>query len=175
MTRKTVGEISTELKKKAHENTHSADEQMREQLGDYESHISQTVSRGRSDHIGDFYVVVITKKERLMDNVLRNYFFTRQTCPTPEYDQIVYQYHRSTDTIEFLWVVPSKHACEMYKQNKLDIAQEEWELLKYVLEFEDGTLLKKSKKLNNEQDEGNKICQTKKHTIPKSSNLILSP
>jgi hypothetical protein len=63
----------------------------------------------------------------------------------------------------------------MYKQNKLDIAQEEWELLKYVLEFEDGTLLKKSKKLNNEQDEGNKICQTKKHTIPKSSNLILSP
>jgi len=55
-----------------------------------------------------FYVCVITKKERLMDNVLRNYFLARSTCPTPQYDQTVYKYHRDSGAIQFLWVLPSK-------------------------------------------------------------------
>lgn len=150
--RDTVGAISLELQKKAQDNTHSAEEQMREQLDDYERNIVDVINRDKPLYNHDFYVVVLTKKERLMPNVLRNYFFTRSTCPTPEYDQTVYQYHKKADDLEFLWVVPSKHTCEMYKQNALTIPKEEKELLRYVLDFEDGSLLKKTLKMNNEID-----------------------
>lgn len=149
-TRKTVGQISTTLQAKAHDDTHSATDQMREQLKDYEQHVFSTLRSGKSDYNGTFYVVVLTKKERLMPNVLRNYFFTRSTCPTPEYDQAVYQYSRSDDKLDFLWVVPSKHTCEMYKERAVTIPTEEKELLHYVLDFEDGTLFKKALVLNKE-------------------------
>jgi len=151
MTReKTVGQISTELKEDALDNTHTAEDQMREQLEKYEADIFKAITDAKKKFDADFYVVALTKKERLMDNVIRIYFFARLSCPTPEYDQAVYFYDRKLDKIEFLWVVPSKHTCEMYKQDILQVPTEERQLLKYVLDFEDGTLLKYAKLRNNE-------------------------
>ena len=37
----------------------------------------------RTSMDGDFYIVGILKKERLLDNVLRNYFIPTLACPTP--------------------------------------------------------------------------------------------
>jgi len=152
MTRETVGKIATELKQQAVSNTHSAHEQMQECLTDYDAHINQCLNDHKAKFPGDFYVVVITKKERLLDNVLRNYFTARLSCPTPDYDQTVYKYTRHDDSLEFLWVIPSKDACLMLKENFLLIPQEERGLLKYVLDFADGTLFKLAKKLNGEED-----------------------
>ena len=151
MTReKTVGQISTELKEKASDNTHTAIDQMREQLSDYEANVIDTVNEGKKKFEGNFYVVVLTKKERLMDNVIRLYFFVRISCPTPEYDQVVYRYDRKDDRLDFLWVVPSKHTCEMYKAHPLEVPKEEKMLFNFVLDFEDGTLTKKVMAYNNE-------------------------
>lgn len=147
---KTVGAVSIDIAQKARDNDHSAEDQMREQLSDYESNILHALGDGKSRYITDFYVVVLTKKERLMPNVLRNYFFTRLSCPTPEYDQAVYKYHRSEDHLEFMWVVPSKHTCEMYKHYALEVPKEERELFQFVLDFEDRTLLKKALEMNAE-------------------------
>lgn len=157
MRKKTVGQISTELKENSVDNTHTAEEQMREQLEKYESDVLKSVQDAKKRFEGDFYVVALTKKERLMDNVVRIYFFARFSCPTPEYDQAVYFYNRKADKIEFLWVVPSKHTCEMYKENVLEVPSEERELLKYVLHFEDGTLLKYAKIRNNEKMHTNQL------------------
>ena len=150
--RDTVGKISLELSQKAPE-TRDPIEQMREQLTDYEKNIVDCVMRCRQEFEGDFYVVVATKKERLMQNVLRNYFWGRLTCPTPQYDEAVYKYDRNAEEVQFLWVVPSKDTCEVMKAHAMEVIAEERELLDFVLKFYDGTLLRVAKKLNGERDD----------------------
>jgi len=149
--RDTVGKISLELQEKSIQDDHTAREQADEQLKDFEDNIQQCVERCKQDYIGDFYVIVITKKERLMKNVLRNYFTGRQTCPTPEYDQTVYRYNRKAGNIEFLWVIPAKDVCAYMITNALELPPEQRELLEFVMDFTDGTLLNLAKKLNGEE------------------------
>lgn len=151
MNRETIGKIATDLLPHQLDDTHSAEDQMRECLTDWDNNIDSAIESGLKAYMtGDFYVVVSTKKERLLSNVIRNYFFARYTCPSPEYDQTVYHYHRNSDTVEFLWVIPSKDTVEYFASHPLEIHGDERELLDYVLSFRDGTLLKKALKLNKE-------------------------
>lgn len=164
--RETVGKISSELLTQAPE-TRDPIELQREMQKNYIDNLvlavghaqkkfnCTTLHEGEScDYAqpreGDFYIVVISKKEPLMQNVLRNYFLTRDACPTPDYDQAVYKYIKETEQIEFLWVVPSKDTCLLFKQNALQVPASEQHLLKFVLDFADGTLFKLAKKLNGE-------------------------
>lgn len=156
--RETVGAISTQLKEKA-DYSYDAIELQREMQKDYEANIIECVENGKKDFDDDFFVVVTTKKERLMDNVLRNYFLARNSCPSPTWDQVVYRYHRKNDHIEFLWVIPSQDTCELFKDNILSIAPEERPLLQYILDFEDKTLLRLSRTLNGEDIESD-WCST---------------
>lgn len=153
---KTVGKISTDLQRKAPDSRDPIEIQ-RAIHHDYEKHFSECVDNALKTIEGDFYVCVITKKERLMNNVLRNYFLSRSTCPTPDYDQTVYKYHRNSGTVEFLWVLPSKDTCELFKQNALQIAPEERHLLDFILMDSSGELLALSKKLNGEKKESIKL------------------
>lgn len=151
MTKDTVGKLSSELLPKQVDDTHSAHDQMLEQLSDYDKNIFACAEHGKSQYHGDFYIVVTTKRERLLSNVIRNYFLTRLTCPTPEYDQVVYRYNRADESIDFLWVIPSKDACQFMQSHALEIPKPEHELLNFVLRFMSGDLLKEAKKLNGEQ------------------------
>lgn len=153
MTRETVGKLSSDLIVKSSDNKHSAHDQMEEQLKDYEKNVDDAIRQGVKLFDGDFYVVVLTKKERLMENVIRNYFFPRSTCPTPEWDQAVYRYLRGSGTVQFLWVVPSKDTCEYMQRNALSIDKSERQLLDYVLSFYDNSLLRFAKRMNGELDD----------------------
>jgi hypothetical protein len=151
---KTVGEWSLELSKQDPGN-HTAIDQMREQLDDYEKNVHDCVSAHLGKFEGDFYVVVLTKKERLMQNVLRGYFFARQSCPTPDYDQAVYKYSREDDRLDFMWVVPNSDSVNYMKNNPHKVPKDKYALLKFVLQFADGSLLRLAKKLNNEKKDSN--------------------
>lgn len=150
MKRDTVGKISSELIQKMPESQDPI-ELERAMHENYERHIFDCVDRGTKEFFGDFYVIVITKRERLMNNVIRDYFFPRQSCPTPDWDQVVYRYHRTAEILEFLWVIPSKDTCEHLTINALSVVESERDLLNFVLEFNDGSLLRLAKKLNGEQ------------------------
>ncbi len=152
MTRETIGKISSDLIIKSPETT-SPIEQMRESLSEYDQNVWECVDRCKKEFPGDFYVTVITKNERLMPNVFRNYFYGRLSCPTPDWDQTVYKYKRKTDDVVFMWVIPSKDACEYLTINALQVVKEEQVLLKYVLAFNDGTLMKLAKDLNGEKED----------------------
>lgn len=147
--RDTVGKISTDLLQKESPENNPV-ELEREMHTDYEKNFWECLDAYKKNYDGDFYVVVVTKRERLMPNVLRNYFFARTSCPTPEYDQAVYKYHAQDQRVEFLWVVPSKDSCEHLSYNRLQVVPEEQGLLHYVLQFIDGDLLTLAKKLNKE-------------------------
>jgi hypothetical protein len=155
----TVGKLSAQLLKSAKDDTHSAEEQMREQLTDYDRHIFECVERGKKEFPNDFYVVVITKKEKLMRNVLRCYFAPRITCPTPDYDQTLYKFIRKEEHLEFMWVLPSQETCQFFVANALQVPADERDLLNFILQFTDGSLLKLAKKLNNEEPDSILIAQ----------------
>jgi len=149
--KETVGKIAVELRDKEAP-TQDPIELEREMHKDYEKNVFEAIERGKKEHDSNFYVVVITKRERLLENIIRNYFTTRLSCPTPEWDQTVYLYERSPERIILLWVIPSKEACSYLQQYATQVDPSEHDLLRYVIQFHDGTLLKFSKKLNGEQE-----------------------
>lgn len=147
--REKVGKISNDLIVKEPE-TKSPIEQMRENLTDYDKHIHECIERGKKDIVGNFYIIVITKKEPLMPNVMRNYFGFRISCPTPDYDQTVYKYTLNNDQIEFLWVIPDRTTCIYLIEHRFEVVPEEYQLLDFVLKFSTGELFKQCQKLNGE-------------------------
>lgn len=151
---KTVGQISLELQQKTPDSIDPIEIE-RELHAEYDKNIFECVDEGKKEIFGDFYVVVITKKEPLMPNVLRSYFTSRKTCPTPDYDQTVYTYIAKDDSLEFMWVLPDKNTCEIMRDRALEIVPEERDLRDFVLSFYDKTLLRLAKKLNGEEDSSN--------------------
>jgi hypothetical protein len=147
--KKTVGQHSVELNSKKPDSANVIDLQ-RSMQSEYTKYFLETLYEGKKQYQDDFYIVVITRRDRLMDNVVRNQFLHRKSCPTPDYDQVAYKYNKKDDNITFLWVLPDKTTAQLLKENALLVAGEEKELLRYVLEDSAGDLLIKSKKLNGE-------------------------
>jgi hypothetical protein len=174
MKRKTMGAVATDLLNKAPESNTVIDIQ-REAQKEYIENLEWAVrhakkevdcshliggGRGHEDCatreplMGDFYVVVITKKEKLLQNVLRNQFFTTISCPTPDYNQSVFKYHDKTGDLEYLWTVPDEESCAVYYENAAIVVPEERQLLGFVLDFLNGALLQKARRLNGEISTG---------------------
>jgi len=149
---KTVGELSQDLLLKATPTSHSVSEQAGEQLEDFEKNVYLCLEKHKKLFDGDFFIVVLTKKEKLLENVIRNYFYGRISCPTPNYDQIVYKYSRKEDSVEPLWVIPDKKTCKYFKEYTTEVNPTQFELLSNVLKFADGSLFKLAKELNGEKD-----------------------
>lgn len=149
MKQEKVGAASSLLMNQEH-TPHSAIDYERAMHKDFEKEINDCILRHLTTFQGDFYIVVLRKRERLMSNVYRNYFFARKSCPTPTYDQIVYKYNKQQGIIEFVWVVPDLETATIFRENALEIDPQEKELLNFVLSFYDGTLDKLAQTLNNE-------------------------
>ena len=150
--RDTVGAISSRLIQQAPQTTDPIELQ-RSMQEEYIKNLCECVDKHKNTFFGDFFIIVITKNERLMPNVFRNYFTARQTCPTPDYDQTVFRYNRQAEQIEFIWVIPSQDASHHLKINAHLVAKEEQDLLKFVLAFADGSLYKIAKKFNGEKED----------------------
>lgn len=116
------------------------------------------VCKDRTSMTGDFYVSALLKKEKLLQNVLRNYFIPTKCCPTPNFDQTVYKYNAKKEAIEFLWVIPDQETCLTFKDNKQIIVPEERGLLQFILDYYNGNLHRICKKLNGEtMDAGSQL------------------
>lgn len=145
----TVGEISAQL---AQSSNGSQDpmELQREMTKEYCDNVIQAATEGLKYYDKPFYVVVITKREYLMQNVIRSYYFHRGTCPTPDYDQAVFQFDPKRESFQEVWVIPDRDTALMLYENALEVAPEERQLLNYVLDFESGALFQKAITLNGE-------------------------
>jgi len=149
----TIGQLAydIETKEQLPQDAIELGREMRDGKDGYLHHLFEAVENGKKQFHGDFFIVVLSKRERLLTKVFRNYFFARQSCPTPTYDQTVFRYLRNDDVIEFIWTVPDLETATVFKANRHQVAPEEMELLKFVLDFYDGTLDKIAKTLNNEE------------------------
>ena len=161
-TTETVGKYSYELQQKTDENINPIELQRaihegNESEDSFENQVRLAVERGCKDFDGDFYITVLFKKERLMVNVVRQYFIPRESCPRPEYDQIVYRYHRDSHDLEFIWVIPDKMTCEVLPANKALLAPDQKDLLKFIIQFQNGELDQLSDTLNEKSPRVNYI------------------
>ena len=170
--KETVGKLAFDLMSKPQENSDPI-AQGKAMLVDYEKNLNQAYDRGKAQFGGNFYIVVITKKERLMQNVIRNYFLVRESCPTPDFDQTVYRIVRKDNKIELLWVVPCVEACEQIKLDPLGVPEEEIALRNNVLSFYDGTLESKCRKLNGELKESTVSDSFNPKDFEHHENLII--
>lgn len=152
MTRETVGKVATGLLQKSSDPV-SVIDQTQESLTDYEKNLTECLEKAKKELTGDFYIVVLTKREQLLQNVIRNYFFPRLSCPTPDWDQAVYKYKRLDDNLVFMWVIPAREFCEYIGQYAHLIDRNEHDLVKFVLAFNDGTLMRLAKELNGEKSD----------------------
>lgn len=100
----------------------------------------------------NFYVVMLTKKERLGE-VPRTLFLARLSCPTPIYNQSVWKYHHATANLEYLWTIPDQilYWHIIRNGNKYLEDKETKQLAQFVLLMESGELLTWVKKENGEK------------------------
>lgn len=97
------------------------------------------LNKGKCGFEGDFFIVVINKKERLMENVIRRYFLARQSLPTPAYDQTVWRYLKEGD-LEYIWTVPDHNTCQEMYHNPDSVPEDEKWLYRMVKAFMEGRL-----------------------------------
>lgn len=153
----TVGKLAIDLQKKRDLKIDSIELQKEIHKGNfskrsYEEEVWETIKRGCQDETikGNFYIVVLFKKERLLQNVVRQYFFYRKSCPTPEFDQTVYRYQPKADSIEFLWTIPNNAACLTLPSRKNDLPIDQQWLISMIESFQDGDLDRYADRLNDE-------------------------
>jgi hypothetical protein len=105
--------------------------------------------------VGDFYIEVLAKHEVIYDKALPNGGVTiflqcaKQKCPTPFFDQTVYRV--TSDTIEFLWVVPDIDTCIRFYEAQDACPPEAMELMTFILSYLNGNLHRVAQKLNGEE------------------------
>ncbi len=150
--KKTVGAYSYELQQKDEKinpiELQQAMHEGNESEDSYENQVGLAVKRGEELYEGNFFIVVLFKKERLMMNVVRQFFMPRKTCPRPEYDQVVYKYNRGSSDLSFIWVIPDKQSCESIPLDILHYPKEQKEFLNYVMDFNSGKLDKLCDEIN---------------------------
>lgn len=165
MEKRTAGKIATDLMQRDVHGDITAGERMQEMLGEYESGVFDAISNGKNSFSGDFYIVALTKREQLMQNILRNYFIPRQSCPTPDFDQVVYRYSRKDERLDMLWTLPSIAAIQNLLVHKHELDPSFFQLLQFVLDFLDGKLEKMAQILNNEHIGTNNPISLKKEMV----------
>ena len=144
-----IGKLYSEELSKNHEVVELRELQ-REFNKDYMDNIILAAMNGKKLHEGSYYVVVLMKRERLMQKVLRNYFLTRKSCPTPSPDQTVYKFDPKTEDLEFLWVIPSRKICDRLYLERYHLNNLKCSLTPYVVDYIEGRLYFKAKELNGE-------------------------
>jgi hypothetical protein len=150
---KTVGQIAVEEKLKAPDPYATTDAIREQAQKDYIDQLAECVKTHEKMFPDDFFVVVDTKREKVLDNVIRNYFYGRRSCPTPNYDQSVFMFHKESGDLEYIWTVPSRDACFHLLERRLELNLEEKELLVMVQAFASGKLMQMCKSFNNEYEE----------------------
>jgi hypothetical protein len=129
---------------------------------DYLKNLIECAEINRKKFDGDFYILTTVKNEPIFNKylpmpVLREYYIALRDCPTPNYDQNLYFYNSKLEQIEFVWTVPDRDTSKYLFDNKEIIDESEKQLLRFVMDYADGTLFRLMKKFNGEEIDSNKL------------------
>jgi hypothetical protein len=147
---KTVGELSGQVSQ-VDMGKQNVIELAREMLTDFDKNVYQSLDTALKQYPNrDIYLVVLHKRERLLPNVIRNFFSFRLSAPTPTPEQTVFKYDHKKQEIEFLWSIPDDETCRIYYNNRSMVDPSDYDILQMVIDFRDGKLYEKALQLNGE-------------------------
>lgn len=140
--KKTVGQAVAEILKKPQDNQPIVDTQREMQKG-YFNELIKAAKSGEDKYgkVKPFYICVQTRRERLLQYVIRNQFYTRQTRPSPQYDLALFHYDPQSEKLSFVWCIPDKETVDYLIENETELPKEEIQLLSFCKGFKDGTLI----------------------------------
>ena len=138
----TVGAAALELAKKGDEKQSLIDTQ-REMQKNYINELITAAKNGEKQfgRSRAFYVCVQTRRERLLQNVIRNQFYARQTRPFPAYDLALYHYDPKDEKLSFVWTIPDKDTVDMMSEPGYIPNRGEEQLFGFVTSFKKGCLI----------------------------------
>lgn len=148
--RKTVGAIVQDNLAKASE-SYDTRELGQEMTTNFMDKVFEVVEDGKGIYPADFFVEVHLRRDRLLQGVMRTQVIHRLTCGSPTYNQSMFKYDRKNNLVDYLWTVPDPQHARSLVINALSLDPQFRDLLQFVLDYEDGTLLKLARKLNNEE------------------------
>lgn len=108
----------------------------------------ELVASNRQKVKGDFFVMLLSKKEKLLTQVIRDRLFALKACPTPNYGQTLWKYHHLDQRLEFIWTVPPKDVVMFLKRYPIEMSDMCGDLIRQVFNFIDGTLDRRTIELN---------------------------
>lgn len=121
-------------------------------LENYDRDLYKCFDTKKKDYQGIFYIVSTFRKDPVSGKV-NTLFWSRNSCPTPQFDQSVYQCHKDWSGPLFMWTLPSEEYALALRENAYACPPEQYQLLRFVLDYYNGTLLHVAKKLSNETEE----------------------
>lgn len=139
--RKTVGEIALDLQQDHYQQ--DVIETQREMQKDYLDELFKCAKR-HEEIFGTekpYYVCVQVKRERLLQNVIRSYFYARRTRPIPDYDLSLYYYDPATEDISFVWCIPDRETVEYILENQHLLSYDHEQLVGFCKSFKANTLI----------------------------------
>jgi len=126
-------------------------DQIAERSKGYRDELIKCVEDNKDKVDGDLWIDVQKKEERLFKGkVHRLYFIAKRACPSPTNDQDVFKYNKKDDRIEYIWSVPDVDTCRQMMADPLGVPEDQKSLLNFVIDFKEGRLLERAKKLNGE-------------------------
>ncbi|MFB5619511.1 MAG: hypothetical protein ACE5RC_00060 [Nitrosopumilus sp.] len=136
----TVGAASQRLLSKADTKQGIIDTQKEMQKRFLEEISICTQRKEYEDWKDPWYVIVLSRRERTMINVIRNQFFGRKSLPRPEFDQNVFKYYPLTGNLEYIWTIPDRDTTYWLATNPETAPTEQKQLVNFCVEFINGTL-----------------------------------
>lgn len=137
--KKTVGQAAYELMSQPYYKQ-DAIETQREMLKGYHDELIKCVE-AHKDWTEPFYVCVQTRRERTMNNVVRNQFYARKTRPAPNFDLALYYYDPKTEQLAFVWCIPDHASVEYICSHASSLPPEQGKLIEFCRSFKAGTLI----------------------------------
>lgn len=150
----TVGAKALELASKGDQHQSVYETRQAMQKG-YVDELIKAAKAGEKDYPDEkrLYICVQTRRERLLDNVIRSQFYARRTRPIPQYDLAVYYYDCQDEKLSFIWCIPDKQTVDYFCGSwVLDDGKKVWlpgakpepdevELASFCRNFRAGTLV----------------------------------
>lgn len=137
---KTVGAAAIELQSKA-DGKQSVMDTKDAMLKSYPDALVKCAKS--KDWTEPFYVCVQSRRERLLNNVIRNQFYARKTRPIPQFDLALYHYDPSTEDLRFVWCIPDKESVINIMVNRANgtLPHDQSKLYDFCVGFINGTLV----------------------------------
>lgn len=109
---------------------------------DYLKKRDQKIQEGIKKFDGDFYIQMMFLRDKTMKHgkVFRTIGRACRGVASPVCHSHMWKYHRHSGYLELLWSIPSMDECMYMLHNKHLVHPQEYDLLKYVIAFADGSL-----------------------------------